>query len=235
VTTAANDMSFVSLIMNASFTVKLVMLLLLGASVCSWAFILQRYNAYKLAKATADEFDQHFWSGGDLNNLYQKLSLKNNHQGQEAIFIQGFKEFVRLHKQIQASGEVVLEGVERTMAAAMYKEINKLEQNLPFLATVQSMSPYIGLFGTVWGIMNSFRNLGMVQQATLAMVAPGISEALVATAMGLVAAIPAGIAYNRYLNTVDKLANQYQAFFDEFVNFLRRKVYAKANQTAEVI
>lgn len=229
------DTSFLKLLINASFTVQLVMLGLLGLSLFSWTFIFERYKSYKRAKASADEFDQTFWSGVDLNNFYQKLSAKKSLlSGQEAIFVSGFKEFVRLHKQIQASPEVVLQGVEHNMTSAINKEIAKLEQNLSFLATVQSTSPYIGLFGTVWGIMHSFRHLSTVQQATIAMVAPGISEALIATAMGLIAAIPAGIAYNRYVNMVDKLSNQYQSFFDDFMSFLRRKVYTKV-QSQEVV
>ena len=209
-------------------------------SVISWTYIFQRYQIYKNTQKEVAEFDQKFWSGIDLNDYYNKILADQNSEnrksesqsqvaikGQKAIFAAGFREFNRLHQQMQVTPDVALDGIKRAMQTAFTKQINKLEQGLPFLATVQSMSPYIGLFGTVWGIMHSFRQLSTVQQATISMVAPGISEALIATAMGLVAAIPAGIAYNRYTNKIDLISQQYEAFYEEFLSLLTRNIYAK--------
>lgn len=217
-------MSLISLFVNASFIVKMVMLILVLLSLISWAFIFQRSQVLREYYKRLSKFETKFWSGIDLKEYNKKLTAKNYElSGQEAIFVAGFNEFLRLHYKSGASPEIVMNAVSRSMQIAMNKEIEKLEQTLPFLATVQSMSPYIGLFGTVWGIMHSFRQLSTVQQATIAMVAPGISEALIATAMGLIAAIPAGIAYNRYSGKVDKIANQYKIFSEEFLGFLNRK------------
>ena len=223
-----DNMSLLALLANASLVVKGVMLILLLLSIFSWAFIMQRHKFYKAAQEQADSFEKKFWSGIDLNNLYNKISEKQGKSvGQEAIFAAGFREYIRLHNQLKAGPDAVMQGVKRSMDIVLNKEVRKLEKSLPFLATVQSSSPYIGLFGTVWGIMHSFRQLAAVSQATIAMVAPGISEALIATAMGLIAAIPAGIAYNRYLNRADKISSQYQSFFDELLGLLHRNLYSK--------
>ena len=225
------DMSLTSLLMNASVLVKMVMLLLLAASIVSWTFIFQRWHLFNGAKQHVDEFENTFWSGIEMNKLYQKFSeTRSEVGGSSEIFLAGFKEFVRLRKQSPIQPAAVMEGAQRAMRVAMNREIERLETHLPFLATVGSVSPYIGLFGTVWGIMNSFRALGMVQQATLSMVAPGISEALVATAMGLFAAIPAVIAYNRYSNSLQGLVNRYEMFLEEFTSILHRQAYAQAGK-----
>jgi biopolymer transport protein TolQ len=223
------DQSLMSLFLNASLLVKMIMLLLLAASVVSWALIFQRWKLFGSALQTADAFEDTFWSGIELTKLYQKFSVDKRSQhamsGSECIFLAGFKEFVRLRKQTGIQPAAVMEGTQRAMRVAMAREVERLEMHLPFLATVGSVSPYIGLFGTVWGIMNSFRALGSVQQATLSMVAPGISEALVATAMGLFAAIPAVIAYNRYSNRLQGLINRYEAFLEEFTSILHRQAH----------
>ena len=225
----APDQSLISLFTNASLLVKLVMLLLLAASVVSWTLIFQRWKTFKIATESNDEFEETFWSGMEISKLYQKYASKRQGEvsGSESIFLAGFKEFIRLRKQTGIQATAVMEGAQRAMRVAMAREVEHLEMHLPFLATVGSISPYVGLFGTVWGIMNSFRALGTVQQATLAMVAPGISEALVATAMGLFAAIPAVIAYNRYSNRLQSLENRYDAFLEEFTSILHRQAYTK--------
>jgi len=185
------DLSILSLITNASVLVQLVMLLLLIASLFSWNVIFQKRRMLAKARSDADEFEDKFWSGGDLSSLYSQVtSGRHGNAGMAIIFEAGFKEFARLRKQAGVEPAAVLEGAQRAMRVALSRETDKLEMHLPFLATVGSTSPYVGLFGTVWGIMNSFRALGNVKQATIAMVAPGIAEALVATAMGLFAAIP---------------------------------------------
>jgi biopolymer transport protein TolQ len=220
-----NDMSLLSLFTGASLLVQFVMLLLVIASVFSWNIILQRGKFLRSCKSATNDFESNFWSGIDLNKLYNKLS---GHQkkliGLDAIFVAGFREYIRLKKQSVQPLESYVECVQRAMRISLAAEESRLEQNLSFLATIQSMSPYVGLFGTVWGIMNSFRQLGVVQQATLSMVAPGISEALIATAMGLIAAIPAGIAYNRYIMQVDDLSLKYRMFAEEFISIMQRRV-----------
>ncbi|HIO53931.1 MAG TPA: protein TolQ, partial [Chromatiales bacterium] len=179
------------------------------------------------AQRAADVFETEFWSGGDINKIYARVSNgKNRAHGLENIFSSGFSEFVRLRKQSGIEPMAVVEGAQRTMRVALSRELDYLENHLSFLATVGSTSPYIGLFGTVWGIMNSFRSLGSVQQATLAIVAPGIAEALVATAMGLFAAIPAVIAYNRFAHDSERLGNRYEAFMEEFSNILQRQAHS---------
>jgi len=219
------DMSMLSMLLNASFLVKMVMLFLLAASIVSWTMIFQRGKFLRHSKAAVDEFESSFWSGIDLNKLYNKLSTRDRKvSGLDAIFVAGFREFGRLKKQQLSQPELYIENVQRAMRISLANEEARLEQNLSLLATIQSMSPYIGLFGTVWGIMHSFRQLGTVQQATLAMVAPGISEALIATAMGLIAAIPAGIAYNRYVNRVDNISLKYRMFVEEFISLLQRRL-----------
>lgn len=223
------DLSLLHLVVNASVLVQLVMLLLLVVSVVSWSMIFRKWAAMKNARRAAVEFETRFWSGSDLNSLYREVTQKQGAlSGLEGIFGAGFKEFAQLRKQSGADPMAVLEGSQRAMRVALSREIDVLETHLPFLATVGSTSPYIGLFGTVWGIMNSFRGLGNVHQATLAMVAPGIAEALIATAMGLFAAIPAVIAYNRYNNDVERLINRYETFLDEFSTLLQRHAHQAA-------
>lgn len=226
-------MSLWSLVANASFLVQMVMLILVLASVVSWVMIFQRAKILKLAQQTLDEFEEQFWSGVDLRQLYveTKATLHAN-SGVENIFCAGLKEFTRLRQRTGADAEAVMDGVQRVMRVALAREEEKLELHLPFLATVGSISPYVGLFGTVWGIMNSFRGLANVQQATLATVAPGISEALVATAMGLFAAIPAVVAYNRYSARAEALSNRYETFAEEFSSILHRKVHSPELKSA---
>jgi biopolymer transport protein TolQ len=213
----------ITLVSEASFLVKLVMLSLLAISLYSWLLIFRKREELSQAKIDADSFEDKFWSGNELNKLYEDIaSTHASSRGMEGIFEVGFKEFVRLKKSAPEPGQV-LEGAQRVMRISLAREIDQLEMSLPFLATAGSISPYIGLFGTVWGIMNSFRALGNVQQATLAMVAPGIAEALIATAMGLFAAIPAVIAYNRYSHEVERLINRYDTFLEEFSSILQRQ------------
>jgi|TARA_B100000700_G_scaffold282704_1_gene334433 biopolymer transport protein TolQ len=221
------DYSFIDLILNASLVVQLVMLILVVASVVSWTMIFNKRLLLKHSKNDADMFEERFWSSEDLSPLYNRITAgRYESSGMEKIFGAGYKEFSRLQKQESIDPEAVLDGAQRSMRIAMNKEVDHLETNLSFLATVGSTSPYIGLFGTVWGIMNSFQALGTVQQATISMVAPGISEALVATAMGLFAAIPAVIAYNRYSNDVERLINRYDNFLEEFSSILHRHAHS---------
>ncbi len=223
----SESMSIWSLIIDASLVVQLVMLILVGLSFTSWYIIWRRKTILGAAKRSIVEFEDRFWSGIDLSRLYVQInSSANQNSGQENIFRAGFKEFARLRKNQQAEAEVVMEGAERAMRVALLREQEKLDENLSFLATVGSTSPYIGLFGTVWGIMNSFLGLANEKQASLAIVAPGIAEALIATAMGLVAAIPAVIAYNRFSSTVDSVLHRYETFSDEFSGILHRKAHA---------
>lgn len=221
----STDLTFIGLFMQASLVVKLVMLLLITISIVSWAFIFQRNAALKRAQKEMIAFEDKFWSGADLNKLYSELSARQSVDGMGSIFCAGFKEFVRLRKS-NAATQSIVDGTYRSMRIAMSREIDNLEHHLPFLATAGSISPYIGLFGTVWGIMNSFIALGQVQQATLADVAPGIAEALIATAIGLFAAIPAVIAYNRFSNQVEKIENNYGIFMEEFSAILHRQALA---------
>lgn len=225
--------SLLSLFLNASVLVKIVMLMLLAASILSWTVIFQRYQLFKNTQKSVDEFENIFWSGTDLAKLYQRISMQRSGiTGDESIFVEGFKEFVRLRKQA-VQPAAIMEGAQRAMRVALSREVERLEMHLPFLATVGSVSPYVGLFGTVWGIMNSFRALGSVQQATLSMVAPGISEALVATAMGLFAAIPAVVAYNRYSNRLQSLSNRYATFLEEFTSILHRQAHMQPHTSRE--
>ena len=217
------DLSFLGLITNASVVVQLVMLGLLLASFMSWWYIFRKMFTINVAKQMTDKFERDFWSGQDLNALFQKTSSRDS-SGMEMIFDGGFKEFLKLRKQTGMDVSVVMESTRRAMRAAYHRELDMLESHLPFLATVGSVSPYVGLFGTVWGIMNAFRSLSSVGQATLAHVAPGIAEALIATAMGLFAAIPAVIAYNRYSSEIDRLATRFDSFMEEFSNILQRQV-----------
>lgn len=220
------DLSFFHLIANASLPVQAVMAILALASVVSWTMIFKKRTWLNRAKREADQFEDRFWSLEDLTPLYNRVSNKRYQAaGMERLFEAGFKEFVRLQKQEGIVADAVMEGTQRAMRVVLNKEIEGLELHLSFLATVGSTSPYIGLFGTVWGIMNSFRALGNVQQATIAMVAPGIAEALVATAMGLFAAIPAVIAYNRFSNDVERLINRYDTFTEEFSSIMHRQAH----------
>lgn len=221
------DISILDLFLQAGLLVKIVMLILLGMSIASWAMIIKRSKVLSLAAKDAESFEDKFWSGADLSSLYQE-SKKNKEEltGTEEIFYTGFTEFARLRKSNGSSPEYIMEGTSRAMRVTVAREVDELETSLPFLATVGSISPYIGLFGTVWGIMHAFIALGEVKQATLSMVAPGIAEALVATAMGLFAAIPAVMAYNRLSNRVSKLEHGYATFTEEFYSILHRQVMA---------
>ncbi len=221
------DISILDLFLQASLLVKMVMLILLGMSIVSWAMIIKRHKVLSQATRDAEAFEDKFWSGTDLAVLYQDVKKrKEDIMGTEEIFYSGFTEFARLRKTNSNSPDYVMEGTGRAMRVSVAREVEELETNLPFLATVGSISPYIGLFGTVWGIMHAFIALGAVKQATLAMVAPGIAEALVATAMGLFAAIPAVMAYNRLSNTVGKLEHSYATFSEEFHSILHRQAMA---------
>ena len=215
------NLSFVELIANASLIVQLVMLALLLASVASWAVIFQKRKVLNEMREEADHFEKRFWSGIDLSSLY-KESNSESAIGMSNIFNAGFREYLRQRKHGGVDPERIGEAARRAMNVTQLREIDRLEHHLAFLATVGSTSPYVGLFGTVWGIMNAFRALGNVQQATLAMVAPGIAEALIATAMGLFAAIPAVIAYNRFADRVERLETRYDTFLEEFSAILQR-------------
>lgn len=220
------EISILGLILDASFIVQLVMLILFVASVVSWVFIFQRGAFFKSARLEQLAFEERFWSGMDLNKLFKDASGPSAKSGLELIFRAGFKEFNRLKQQASIDPDAIMEGTQRAMRVALSRESDRLDFHLPFLATVGSTSPYIGLFGTVWGIMNSFLGLAQEQQATLATVAPGISEALIATAMGLFAAIPAVVAYNRYSARADALYKAYETFADEFSSILHRNVHS---------
>lgn len=216
-----NDSLF-GLVANASLLVQAVMFLLLAASVASWTLIFWKSRQLRRAESRAAGFEQRFWSGIDLAELYRQLVKQGEAEGLESVFLAGYREFIRLFKQA-APPALIAENAERAMGVAIGRELEALDSQLPLLATVGSTSPYVGLFGTVWGIMNAFRALGHVQQATLALVAPGIAEALIATAMGLFAAIPAVIAYNRYITNVERLVNRYDNFLEEFSAILQRQ------------
>jgi biopolymer transport protein TolQ len=219
-------MSVLGLLANASVLVQLVMALLLLASLFSWYYIFLKLFILRRAARLADEFEKEFWSGGDLNELYQRAVNSREAAGSlERIFEAGFREFAKLRKQPGLDVAVVMDGTRRAMRATCQRELDGLEAHLAFLASVGSVSPYVGLFGTVWGIMNSFRGLANVAQATLGHVAPGIAEALIATAMGLFAAIPAVVAYNRFAGDVNRLATRFESFMEEFSNILQRQVH----------
>lgn len=224
----ATDLSLLSLITGASLPVQVVMALLLLASLVSWWYIFLKIFMLRRAEAEAEEFERTFWAGGDLTRLYESITVgkRASHlvQGMASIFEAGFKEYARLKRQGGIESSDLMESSRRAMKAAFNREMDELDAHLPFLASVGSVSPYIGLFGTVWGIMNAFRGLANVAQATLAHVAPGIAEALIATAIGLFAAIPAVIAYNRFASNADRLAVRYESFMEEFTNILQRKV-----------
>ena len=221
-------LSILELVLNASIVVQIVMATLILASLVSWVMIFQRGFSLSTIRREATEFENEFWSGQDLRKIYIALQERGEDPiGVESIFAAGFREFTRSRQQQEVDPDRVMQNVQRAMRVAMSREEERLETHLPFLATVGSTSPYIGLFGTVWGIMNSFRGLATVNQASLSVVAPGISEALVATAIGLFAAIPAVIAYNRYAAQAEILMNRFQAFADEFSAILNRSSHGK--------
>jgi biopolymer transport protein TolQ len=211
------------LVLQASIIVQIVMGLLLLASVVSWSIMLRKRAELRRARADADRFEEVFWSGGDLTAMFRSIDQSRRvTKGMEAIFEQGFREFQRMRQHGASAAAQLIEGSRRGMRVALLKESDRLEHSLSTLATIGSTSPYVGLFGTVWGIMNAFHGLGNVQQATLAMVAPGIAEALIATAMGLFAAIPAVIAYNRYADQVSRIELRYDTFVEELSTILQR-------------
>jgi len=216
------DLSFITLILQASIVVQAVVALLALLSLWSWWQIFLKMFQLRRASRDTDAFEDQFWKGGDLADLYQRTQQARTGSGMEHIFTAGFREFAK-HRKQGSSSTVTLDSARRAMRAAYQREIDALDANLSGLATVGSVSPYIGLFGTVWGIMNAFRGLANVSQATLASVAPGIAEALIATAIGLFAAIPAVIGYNRYTHDVDRLATRYETFIEEFSNILQRQ------------
>ena len=225
----SESLSILHLIAGASLPVQMVMGILILASITSWVMIFQRVIYHRKASLALKAFESHFWSGIDLTQLYRQSNAdanRNSIEGVEKIFRSGFKEFSRLRQQGSTDPDAIMEGAQRSMRVALTREEEKLENHLPFLASVASVSPYIGLFGTVWGIMNSFRGLANDHQATLATVAPGISEALVATAIGLFAAIPAVLAYNRFSANADRLMTRYQTFSEEFSSILHRQVHS---------
>ncbi len=219
-----HDMSVLSLITNASVLVQLVMAGLLTVSIFSWYYIFIKIFTYRRAARQSERFEREFWRGGELNELYQRAVNGRDTSGTlERLFESGFSEFTKLRKQPGQSIGVVMDGTRRAMRATYSREMEVLESHLSFLASVGSVSPYVGLFGTVWGIMNSFRGLATVAQATLGAVAPGIAEALIATAMGLFAAIPAVVAYNRFAGDLNRLATRFDSFMEEFSNILQRQ------------
>ncbi len=219
-----SDMSVIHLIGNASLPVQLVMALLLLASFLSWWYIFRKLFVIRQAMRQSEEFENVFWKGSDLNALFQSATSSRHTAGSmERIFEAGFREFIKHKRQPGMDISSIMDSTRRAMRATYQREMDDLESHLSFLATVGSVSPYVGLFGTVWGIMNSFRGLSNVSQATIAHVAPGIAEALIATAMGLFAAIPAVIAYNRYANNMDRLATRFESFMEELSNVLQRQ------------
>ncbi len=221
------DLSIFSLVLHASVLAQAVMTLLLALSLTSWTFIFRKWFALRNAYAQTERFEHNFWAGGDLQALYQSTVAQRHSTGALArIFEAGMREFLKAKEKNMTDASAILDNARRAMRAAFQREMDALEANLSFLASVGSVSPYIGLLGTVWGIMNSFRGLANVQQATLANVAPGIAEALVATAIGLFAAIPAVVAYNRYAHDIDRLSMRFETFIEEFSNILQRHTHA---------
>ena len=222
----SHDLTILAMIINASIVVKVVMALLVLASLFSWTYIFMKIFTLRRALSQAEAFEREFWGGSDLVGLYQRAAGgRYVAAGMERIFEAGFKEFLKLKGRAGADVTALMDGTRRAMKATLQREVDALEAHLSFLATVGSVSPYIGLFGTVWGIMNAFRGLSNVAQATLAQVAPGIAEALVATAIGLFAAIPAVIAYNRFAHDIDRLAGRYESFMEELSNILQRQAH----------
>lgn len=223
------DSAFLHLVWQASPLVQVVMLLLLVLSLVSWTIIFRKSRILRRARRHANDFEMRFWRGRDLNALYGRVTGQDySPSGMETIFESGYAEFTRLRRQATMEPTALIEGSQRAMRVTLQRELDELESYLPTLATIGSVSPYIGLFGTVWGIMHSFHGLANVQQATIQMVAPGISEALIATALGLFAAIPAVMAYNSYVTEIDRLTVRYDTFVDEFTSILQRQAYALA-------
>jgi biopolymer transport protein TolQ len=226
--TMSNEANFWTYISDAGLVVKFVMLALTIASIYSWTIIVQRYLFLKHADETMTKFEESFWSGVDMTNLFSKMrSQAGQLFGLENIFYSGFDAFVRMSQSSNADPKIIMENVNRAMRSAIGKDRDVLEKHLSALATIGSVSPYVGLFGTVWGIMATLKSMGSMQQATIATVAPGISEALIATAMGLFAAIPAYIAYNRFVSFSDRLTNRYETFHDDFYAVLQRQTHAR--------
>jgi biopolymer transport protein TolQ len=222
----SQDLSILHLILNASAVVQFVMVILAGVSFMSWYYIFRKWFAVREARTQTEQFERDFWSGGDLTSLYQS-AVNNRRHGtgsMERIFEAGFREFAKLRSQKNLDPKDVIDGSRRAMRATYQREVDNIDSHLAFLASVGSVSPYVGLFGTVWGIMHSFRGLSNVGQATLSAVAPGIAEALVATAIGLFAAIPAVVAYNRFSHEIDRLATRFESFMEEFSNILQRQM-----------
>ena len=219
-----SDLSLFSLIWEASLPVQAVMLILVIASLASWKIIYLKIKTLKMAEQNTDDFEKIFWSGGSLSNLYESVSIRppKDMLGLPMIFKAGYKEYMS-NKNTGALDKKSIESVRRAMSASYNREVDTIDRHLPFLASVGSVSPYIGLFGTVWGIMNAFIGLANVAQASLAQVAPGIAEALIATAIGLFAAIPAVIAYNKFASKVDRISIRYESFMEEFINIMDRK------------
>lgn len=217
------DLSIVNLVLQASLVVQIVMVGLLLASLASWTVIFGKLFGLRKVRTDNDEFEREFWAGRNLNDLFADATRKAPRSAMERIFASGMREFFKLREKRVADTGALLDGARRAMRASFQRELDTIESNLSFLASVGSVSPYVGLFGTVWGIMNSFRSLTNMAQATLAQVAPGMAEALIATAIGLFAAIPAVIAYNKYTAEIDRLANRYESFMEEFTNILQRQ------------
>ncbi len=224
------DLSILHLVLNASFVVQAVMLLLMVVSISSWAAIFRKFFALNRVKSMNEAFEREFWSGASLNDLFAEASKNAAEAGpMERIFASGMREFQKLRERRIADVGTLMDGARRAMRASFQREMDVIETNLSFLASVGSVSPYVGLFGTVWGIMHAFVGLAALTQVTLATVAPGIAEALVATAIGLFAAIPAVVAYNRFARDIDRIATQQETFIEEFSNILQRNVGAQAN------
>ncbi len=221
------DLSIINLLLNASWVVQGVVALLVGVSIASWAAIFRKIVSLKRVQSLNDEFDREFWSGTSLNDLFAAAAQNAKHSGpMERIFASGMREFQKLRERRMADPSTLLDGARRAMRASYQREVDAVESNLSFLATVGSVSPYVGLFGTVWGIMHAFTGLAALEQVTLSSVAPGIAEALVATAIGLFAAIPAVVAYNRFSHDIDRVANKLETFIEEFSNILQRNLGA---------
>ena len=223
------DLSIVSLLLHASWVVQAVVALLVGISIASWAAIFRKIVALKRAQQLNDEFDREFWSGTSLNDLFAGAAQNAKTSGSmERIFASGMREYQKLRERHISDAGTLLDGARRAMRASNQREMDAIEVNLSFLATVGSVSPYVGLFGTVWGIMHAFTGLAAMEQVTLATVAPGIAEALVATAIALFAAIPAVVAYNRFAHDIDRIANRLETFIEEFSNILQRNLGAQS-------
>ncbi|MDO9570054.1 MAG: protein TolQ [Hydrogenophaga sp.] len=224
-----HDLSIVQLMLNASWVVQAVVVLLVTVSVISWAAIFRKVFAIQRVRAHNEVFEREFWSGGNLNELYAAAAQSARHGGpMERIFASGMREYQKLRERRITDNSALLDGARRAMRASFQREVDALEVNLSFLGTVGSVAPYVGLFGTVWGIMHAFTGLAALAQVTLASVAPGIAEALVATAIGLFAAIPAVVAYNRFAHDIDRLANTMETFMEEFSNILQRNLGAQS-------